>query len=197
MKVFFGTTTKEILKYKDYYFAIRKELIKSGCIILDDWLQKAYDLKLSNPTAVRNKKKNYQKIVEAIDKADFVVIEYTVPNFSSSHQIIYANMRRKPVLVLRLEKDNSFKDSYLEWIESDFITIKDYDLKTLPKIIEKFKGTAQLELGLKRYNVVLDRKQKYYLDWAHSNEKRSRSEIIRDALNNWISKDTNYQRYLN
>ncbi|MBL8015524.1 MAG: hypothetical protein JNK26_05055 [Candidatus Doudnabacteria bacterium] len=196
MKVFFGTTTREIIKFKDYYFAIRKELMEAGCVILDDWLPRAYEKKLKDSKGTRNMKRNYQDIVEAIDRADFVVIEYTVPNFSSSHQIIHANMRRKPVLVLRLEKDNSFKDTYLESIDSEFITVKEYTLATVEQTIKEFLGEVEIGYGLKRYNLMLERKHKYFLDWAKEEYNLSGSETVRKALDFMMSSDENYKKVL-
>lgn len=189
MKVFFGTTTAKLIEYYPIYSKVRAELINQNCIILDDWLEDAYEYKRRKPEGKRDKKGNYNKITDAIDKCDFVVIEFSVPNFSSSHQITYALTRQKPVLVLRLEKDNSFADSYLEWIDSKLITIRDYEIENIEGVIKEFIGITSLGKGLKRYNVVLDDKHKYYLDWANNRYNDSRSEIIRKALDEHIEFD--------
>ncbi len=196
MKVFFGTTTAKLIEYYDVYSKVRQGLINQKCIILDDWLESAYDYKLKNPKGFRDRKRNFNLITKAIDRCDFVVIEFTVPNFSSSHQITYAITRQKPVLVLRLEKDNSFADSYLEWIDSKLITIKDYEIGEVDQVLKEFIGFNTIGRGLKRYNVVLDDKHKYYLDWASEKKKESRSEIIRNALDEHIDYDREFQRYI-
>ena len=88
-RVWFGTTTKEFLKYKEHYFAIRDYLIKAGAVIPFNWLEDAYDYKKNHPQGRRDIKGLFKKVLKAIDEADFSVIEYTVPNFSSS--IIFSN----------------------------------------------------------------------------------------------------------
>lgn len=196
MNAFFATTTSELLTYKDYYFKIRETLIQKGVVIHYDWLEAAYQNKLKNPNGIRNVKKLYQQNTDAIDSSDFVVIEYTVPNFSSSHQINYSIFKRKPTLVLRLKPDNTFSDSYIEAIDSPYLTIKDYELDSLEKIIEEFIGFIKLENGFARYNIVLDRKHKYYLDWAHKKYRQSRSEIIRDAIDEKINQDKEFGKYM-
>ena len=124
------------------------------------------------------------------------MIEYTVPNFSSSHQIMYSILKRKPTLVMRLQKDNSFSDSYLEAIESPCLSIKDYTLKNYKDILDEFIGYCQIEDGLNRHNVVLDKKQKYYLDWASSKRGKSRSEMIREAVERIAEEDKEYKKYI-
>lgn len=196
LKTFFGTTSKEIQQYKEYYFAIRQVLIDNNCVILDDWLPRALEKSIKDPNGSRNGKKNFEMILDAINRSDFVVIEYTVPNFSSTHQIMHSIFRRKPTLVLRLEKDNTYKDSYMEWMGSEFLTIKEYDLKILPNILKEFIGEVEIGYGLQRFNLVLDRKHKYFLDWATENYKKSRSEIVREVLDKVIDENEEYSKYL-
>lgn len=195
-KTFFGTTSKEIQLYKKYYLAIRKTLIDNNCLILDDWLPKALEKSITDPSGSRNGKKNFEMIVDAINRSDFVVIEYTVPNFSSTHQIMHSIFRRKPTLILRLEKDNTYKDSYMEWMGSEYLTIKEYDLKTLQNIMKEFIKDVGIGYGLQRFNLVLDRKHKYFLDWATENYEKSRSEIVRDLMDKAIEENDEYSKYL-
>jgi len=196
MKVFFGTTTRELERYIDVYRQIRRELINLNCIILKDWLLETYDFKRKYPKAQRSKERHYKAITNAIKNSDFVVIEFTVPNFSSSHQITYALSRQKPVLVLRMEKDNSFADSYLEWIDSDLLTIVDYKIENISIVLKEFIGIQKIDSGFKRYNVVLKGRHKYYLDWAQKKQEKSRSEILRNAIDEKMEKDKDFKKYL-
>lgn len=196
MKVWFGCTTAQWRNYKKYYFNIRDYLKKLGCVILFDWLDDA-DKFYQTDYKIRNINRIYRKVVRAIDAANAIVIEYTVPNFSSSHQINYSLFRRKPTLVMRLHKDNPrFADSYIEAIDSDYLTIKEYNLHSYKKIISEFIGMSKIGKGQRRYNVVLGRKQKYYLDWASSIYGQSRSKIVRNAIDKTIDKDDEYKKYI-
>jgi hypothetical protein len=201
MKVWFGTTTTEFEKYQDNYFAIRNYLKENGCVILFDWLEDVDKAMKKFKTAAERKrdvKDIYQKVINAIDKADISVIEYTVPNFSTSHQITYSLMKKKPTLVLRLHNDNkNFVGSYMEGMDSPLLKVKDYDLKNYQKIIDEFIGFSKIENGPARYNIVLDKSQKYYLDWASAHSGKSRSEIIRRLVDVRVEKDENYRKYLN
>ena len=134
--------------------------------------------------------------MKAVEDADVSVIEFTVPNFSSSHQITQSLFRKKPTLVMRTQRDNTFADSYIEGMDSPYLFVKDYTLKNYKEIIDEFFGYSKLERGNQRYNVVLDRKHKYYLDWASTKYKKSRSLIIRESLEEKIEDDTSYKNYV-
>ncbi|MFC1622297.1 hypothetical protein ACFL13_02885 [Patescibacteria group bacterium] len=200
MKVWFGTTTIEFKEYKKHYYAIRQHLIDAGCVFTDDWLGDHGEWIEKNRTAnrqvTRGVRSLYQECMGAINIADAVVIEFSVPNFSSSHQITHALYRRKPTLVLRTKKDTTFADSYVEGIDSPFLIVRDYTLENYKDVIDEFLGYSKLEKGQNRYNVVLDRKHKYYLDWASQRYEKSRSKILRELIEEDLNRDGNYKKYL-
>ncbi len=196
MKVWFGCTTFKWPEYRDNYFLLRDYLKELGCIIMGDWIDEV-DINYKQQNKQRNIHDIFKNVVTAIDASDAVVIEYTVPNFSSSHQINYALLKRKPTLVMRLHKDNPrFTDSYLEALRSQTLTLKQYSPQTYKAIIEEFIGFSKIEQGQQRYNIVLEKKQKYYLDWASEQYNRSRSEIIRSLIDSEINKDKYYHKYM-
>ncbi len=196
MKVWFGCTTVSWNEYRDNYFAIRDELVKLGCVILYDWIDYADQVSQGQLHNNRNARV-YEQVTKAITEADIVVIETTVPNFSTSHQINFSLLRNKPTLVLRLHKDKTlFHDSYLESMKNNNLKVEEYTLQTLPKILKSYVSLQKLDNTQKRYNIVLESKQKYYLDWLNENSKRSRSAIIRDLINQRMTTDDKFKKYL-
>jgi len=196
MKIWFGATTLKYRKYEKYYLKIRQYLIDSGHILSNDWIGECGEWIKKNPNTRRDIKNLYQKVIRAIDEADISIIEFTVPNFSTSHQITYSIQKRKATLVLRLNRENTFPDSYIEALDSPYLTIKQYNLKTYQNIIDEFLGWANLETGQGRYNIILDKRHKYYLDWAANKYNKSRSLIIRELLDNKLETDPNFGIYL-
>ena len=196
MKIWFGTTTLQFKEYKDYYFKIRKFLLDSGHVLTDDWLGNYGQWIEENPNARRNIKGIYESVLAAINAADVSIIEFTVPNFSTSHQITYTLQQRKPTLVLRLKRDNTFQDSYIEALNSPYLTVKDYNLKNFEDIVSEFLNYSALEEGEGRYNIVLQKRQKYFLDWAANKYKKSRSNIIRELLDEKMTSDPSFSIYL-
>ena len=197
MKIFFGCTTSRWSEFRESYLAIRDYLRELGIEIMFDWLDEA-DKSYKTNYKSRNIERIFKNVISAIDNSDAVIIEYTVPNFSSSHQINYALLKKKPVLVMRQLNDNPrFSNSYLEGLDSSLISVKNYSKENYKSIIKEFIGITKIENGPKRYNIVLNKKEKMYLDFASINYNKSRSEIIRELINAKINTDNKYKKFLN
>lgn len=188
MKAFFGTTTKEAVKYEKEYLLIRDSLKNLGVDIQFDWLDRALIRMKTNPVGDRNIKSHVGNITNAINASDFVVIEYTVPNFSSSHQIMHAIYNHKPTLVMRLKKDNSFRDTYLDGMTSDLLTISEYTKTDVQEVLKDYIDYLGLEKKYKRCNLVLETTQKSFLDVESIRQNKSKSELVREALDKYINK---------
>ena len=186
MKAYFGTTSKEAIKYETEYRLVRNTLKNLGVTIQFDWLDSALTRMKANPSGKRAINRHVRDIINAINTSDFVVVEYTVPNFSSSHQIIHALHKRKPTLVMRLNKDNSFTDTYLEGMESDLLTVVDYTRDNAKNIIKNYIEFLGLDKKYKRYNLVLETKHNYFLEEQAIKQNKSKSEIVREALDKYI-----------
>lgn len=196
MKVFFGTTTYQWEKYKKNYFMIRDYLVELNNVILFDWIDKA-DKNIRKRIKERDIKQHFREITKAISEADASVIEFTIPRFSSSHQINFSLLRRKPTLVLFQKKPNSFyKNSYLEGMDTPLLTLAEYNNENYKNIIRKFIGVTEQGSGMGRYDFVLDKRCKYYLDWAAAMYKKSRSEIVREMIEEKMKNDEKYSTYL-
>ncbi len=197
MKIWFGCTTLDWGKYRSYYFQIRQTLIDNECIILHDWIKYADEV-FEAGKGKESRKRDLDYVLSAIRDADRVVIEYTVPNFSTTHQINYALQRQKPTLVLQLSKpDSIFTEQYIETIDSPHLQVVQYSKDTCEEIIKSFLSATKQSTKFGRYNVVLSSKHKYYLDWAKIKYGLSKSEIIREVLDKKMDKDVKFQKYLN
>lgn len=196
MRIWFGTTTLNYVQYKDYYLMIRKYLINAGHVLTDDWIGDHGKWIEENPNAKRGIRGVYEQVIKAIDKADVSIIEFTVPNFSTSHQITYSLQKRIPTLVMRLHREGTFKDSYIEALDSPYLKIVNYDSQNYKELVDEFLGFASMEEGQGRYNIILGKKHKYFLDWAANKYKKSRSEIIRELLEEVMRNDERFRLYL-
>ena len=71
-----------------------------------------------------------------------------------------------------------------------------YTEKNFKEVIDEFLGYASIEEGQGRYNIILDKKHKYYLDWAADKYKQSKSNIIRSLVQNKMEQDPNFKIYI-
>ncbi len=196
MNIWLGCTTAQWLTYRHQYFAIRDYLKDTGCTVLHDWMDAA-DREYQSGKAHRDIQHIFQEITTAIDQADAIIIEYTVPNFSSSHQIHYALLKKKPVLVMRLQNDNPhFEDSYIQAIQTPELVLKNYTPDTFKEVIDDFIGYTRLDQGQQRYNIVLGKHHKQYLDWAAAKYQKSRSALIKSLLDQAMQSDPQFTTYI-
>jgi len=197
MKVYFTSSTAELFKYRKYYYAIRDFLVDENHVLTCDWLKKTEDVIDSGNVELNNIKDIYKSCMTAIDEADVVIIEDTVSNFSTGHQITIALQKQKPVLVLwKGEKHRHFKKVFIHGIESDILEVSQYTLKNYKEIISVFINKYSNSQQRNRFHLVLNNLERNYLDWVQFNQGKSRTKIIRSGLNKIIDEDVEYRKYL-
>ncbi len=196
MKIYFSCSTAELAKYSDAYHAIRDYLVQ-GHILTRDWLPETEQHLRAGNRELENIKKIYTACVDAIREADLVIIEDTVSNFSTGHQITLALQMRKPTLVLwQGKKHRHFNQMFIHGIESDLLQVAEYDQHNLTSIIQTFINTYDDRPEKNRFHLVLSGRERRYLDWAQFTSNKSRTKVIQSALKTTIDTDKDYQAYV-
>lgn len=198
MKVYFTASTAEFTKYKDKYFAIRDFLVAKGYTLTRDWLKHTQNRIDTGEVELRDVKSIYRQCMEAIRDADVVIIEDTVSNFSTGHQITVALQRQKPTLVLwNQPKHRHFKQTFIQGIDSEYLQVAEYKTtEEFQNIITAFVKRYQHAKQRNRFHLVLSESEREYLDWAQYTSGKSRTELIRLLLRQSIDTDQAYQKYL-
>lgn len=198
MKIYFTSSTLEFLKYEKAYFDIRNFLVEEDHILTRDWLPHTKELVKAGQTEIRNIKQIYKECMKAIQDADLVIVEDTVSNFSTGHQVTVALQRQKPTLVLWSKpKQKYFNTSFIQGLESDYLEFHMYDKTNYKDIIRKFIKKYESAGQKNRFHLVLDEVERSYLDWAQFKKEKSRTKLIRDTIRKSIEDDEDYQKYLN
>jgi hypothetical protein len=197
MKVYFTYSTTQFRKFRDTYFKIRSILIRNRHILTRDWLPATEDRLIKEETELSDIQEIYKGCIEAIKESDLVIVEDTVSNFSTGHQITKALQMRKPTLVLwQGQKYREFNQMFIQGIESDILEIDEYDSNNLEKVIRVFINKYKSISKKNRFHLVLDNLERSYLDWAQHKYSRSRTKLLKDALRRKIDSDVQYKDYL-
>lgn len=197
MKIYFTCSTAEFEKYKDNYQAIRNYIVEEKHILTRDWLERAIRRIKNNDIEIHDIKEIYKACMRAINEADLVIIEDTVSNFSTGHQITISLQRQKPTLVLWCTpKHRHFKKTFIQGIDSEYLEVAEYTLDNYKEVIKKFIKKYEDSEVKNRFHLVLSNVERKYLDWAQFNKGKSRTKLIRDSLRNEIENDNEYQKYL-
>ena len=197
VKIYYTCSTAKFNNYKDYYFEIRNYLVSLGHTLTRDWLSHTAKMLKYGQTDMKDIKNIYQDCLKAIKDADLVIIEDTISNFSTGHQITLALQQRKPTLVLwQGQKYRQFKQMFIHGIDSDILQVAQVSNKDFQNIIKTFIARFENIDEPNRFHLVLKSPERQYLDWAGHKNKMSRTKIIRKALREMIDKDSDYTRYL-
>lgn len=197
MKIYFTASTVEFNRYKKTYFAIRDYLVQENHTLTRDWLKHTGEKINDGDLNVRDIKAIYKKCVLAINQAQLVIIEDTVSNFSTGHQITLALQKQKPTLVLwQGKKHRYFNQMFIHGIDSEHLEIAEYKPNNLETIITAFINKYQDYNNKTRFNLVLNQYERNYLDWVQFNRGTNRTKIIKTSIDEPINNDKEYRKYL-
>ncbi|MFH0936736.1 MAG: hypothetical protein V1808_00370 [Candidatus Daviesbacteria bacterium] len=197
MKIYFTCSTAEFFKYKNDYFSIRDFLISQEHVLTRDWLPETEKMLKVGNNSFGDVKDLYKKCISALKEAEIVIIDDTVSNFSTGHQITLALQYKKPTLVLwQGRKHRHFKEMFIHGITSDLLEIAEYSKDNLKEIIEVFIAKYEKYSEKNRFHLVLNNMERMYLDWAQYVKGKSRTKVIKEALREVIDKDKEYLKYL-
>lgn len=197
MKIYFTCTTAEFDKHHELYFAIRDYIVEQGHTLTRDWIGETYSRYERKITEIKDVKKVYEESISSLRKADLVIVEDTVSNFSTGHQITLALQARKPTLVLwKGPKHRQFNKMFIHGIDSELLEVAEYTENSFKEIISKFVHKFEKIDQENRFNLVLKSYEREYLDWAKFNRDESRTQVIKKALKQIIDDDKEYQEFL-
>lgn len=119
--------------------------------------------------------------IDAIKRADVVIIDATHQSFSHGYQLMAALSNKKPTLVIT--RDELVTKEYLGGLADTLLSLEVYKTKDeLTKIIKSFLTRNTVYTKDLRFNMFLTRDIVKYLEEHAQETGRSRSEIIRALI---------------
>lgn len=195
MKVFFSCSTNNILAHRDAYETIVNTIKSEGHELTRDWLRKSIDLASQHEPDVK-RGNHYSLVMSAIIEADLVILDSTVQSMSIGHQLTFAIDKAKPTLLLANITEESMKDLFISGSKSSFLTMKNYRSETeIPALVKDFlrKNSSKSKI---RFQIVLDKPQHNYIEWASFKYKKNKSEVIKKSIDSTAEKDEEYRQHL-
>jgi hypothetical protein len=196
MKVFFTCSTRFIEKYATFYKATRDEILRLGHKLSRDWIDYSINVAQRGLPDIPSHTL-YKDVMSAIVVADVVVIDATVRSMPLGHQLTYALQKGKPVLVLRYkEKGEELDKLFIEGSEMKDLLVAEYkNIDDIKKQLQRFFKKYE-DKSVRRFNLVITGAEDSYVNWAAFNYKRTKTEIIQEAIDRMMEKDPVYKKYL-
>jgi hypothetical protein len=192
MKIFFTTAIEKYNQHKKEYNQLRRFLLSERHELTLDWIEVVEKIGTSDRS--NKMTRLLEDSTEAIKSANLIIAETSVPSFETGYLINLAIKYKKPVLSLTLDMGAETKvQDFAGILESDYFEEYYYSTGSYESIITRFIQKYQGGITA-RFNIILERKQKNYLDWADRFYKQSKSELIRDLIDKKANEDIHYQR---
>lgn len=195
MNIYFGCATQKLVEYENTYIAIRNRILELGHTLTRDWVPEALEESL-NKKETFNRQEIYDDVMNAILESDVAIFEGSVPGMGIGHQITFAIDKSKPTLILTDSRIKKSENLFIAGTKSPYLILKNYkNIDEINKIISDFlinnSPTSKV-----RFNLVLERNQDNYIEWAAFRYKISKTEVIKSAVNSKINSDEKYEKYI-
>ncbi|SRR6266702_2227834 len=194
MLVNFIASRTNMKKDMPYYRHIMETIEHDGHKLTREWIEEVYTIVAEDRYEDEVRKADWKKInkaqVDAIGKADVVIVEASARSFSTGYQACLAIQSQKPTLLLT--RSGPLGGTFRSSLTSDFVRNVEYTTKEeLEQAVTTFLKDNDVSNKDLRFNFYIDRKIHTYLRWAAYKTSKSQSEIVRELLHHEIDRDSN------
>lgn len=129
-----------------------------------------------------------------INSADAVIVDASILETEAQWELAYALDSSKPTLLL-VARDASIVDRLLS-VQHKHVTIKTYaDPDELRREVTSFIDQVKNSLDAKLFMIIPPSVNRY-LEWVVTNTSKSKSDVVRSAVDGVAEKDKDYQSFL-
>lgn len=159
---------------------------ENGGILARDWIEPTYARNKSAKHDAIDWQKVMQGTLDAISRADIIIVEATSYRFSQGYQVAIALQQKKPVLVVsRTDLD----ELSISGITNKLLTLAVYKNEAeLETAVSKFIKQNTINTKDLRFNFFIDRQIYNYLRSVSYETGKNKSEVIRDLINREIKR---------
>lgn len=141
-------------------------------------------------------KDKYNRIQKELRHTDFIVAEITEPSSGIGFMLGQAVQERKPILVLRNKEASTKGPIPLRGNKNKLIHYEEYDDNSdFDKIVDNFVEHARSLMDTK-FILIISPEIDKYLEWAGSERRMHKAQIVRNAVEATMENDADYQKFL-
>ncbi|MBN1331530.1 hypothetical protein JW978_01430 [Candidatus Dojkabacteria bacterium] len=189
MKIFF-LGVRDSSMYPVYKKVI-KELKKSAHSVDSEWMT------ATKEEDAEHFENSYKRNMQSIKNCDFVVAETSLISSGLGFQIATALNQKKPVIALynpkkqnpsATLKGSSDRNKYLFYAEYN----SDEDIqKLLDTTIAKVKSSLDT-----KFILIIPSEIDRYLEWASDYKRMHKAQLVRQAIEDYMQRDTDWKEFL-
>lgn len=142
--------------------------------------------------------KAYQKNINNVKKADFVIVECSKSNAGLGLLISAAVNEKKPVLALFDQtKVNSAPATIAGFAaKNKLLAVRGYSKTNLETVFSEFVNEVKKVLDTK-FILIISPEIDTYLQWASDNRRMHKAQVVRRAVEQVMNDDKEFKKYAN
>lgn len=192
MRIYFNASLAGKLKYEKQFRMIIEIIKELGYEVYADHVLKR-DFKEVDRQTRQQHEADFQRARKEIQQSDAMIVEASYPSIGIGYTMTIALQTYKNVLVLY----QTIPHGLLIGDPNRLLTVKKYDIKNqgkLKSIITAFLKKAGRRILKIRFNLMIDKEQNDYLEWASKISGISKSDLIRQLIDKSIKNNIDYQK---
>lgn len=196
MKAFYTASSTYFYNNKKLYQAGAKHLKGTGTKVFDHLISVVEDTHSNNIS--EELFTNAAKIQTTnIKNADIVIADITDSSGAVGFHVATALSEKKPVLVLRQKKERANRlPGPIIGNKSKLLRFAEYtNLEERTKAISDFLSWSKLKLDSK-FILIISSEIDRYLEWSSQENRMHKAQIVRDAIEKVMNKDSEYKKYI-
>lgn len=161
---------------------IMRLIHKSGHVLARDWIEPYYHISVSKTAKEMDPEQVYRSNMDAIERADLVIVEASFKSFGAGFHVSAALSKRKPTLLL-VRKDVENESTFSRGVRDELLRRREYaGSDELESIVSQFIDDYTFKTKDLRFNFVLDPQLYNHIRWKSFKTKKTKAEIVRELL---------------
>jgi 2'-deoxynucleoside 5'-phosphate N-hydrolase len=137
----------------------------------------------------------HKRLSQYLRQADIYVAEITKASVGVGYEIAQALADKKPVLVLIHDSEPYKSRATLMGNPSKLIKYTKYNDENLKSILESFVEEARGKIDTK-FILIISPEIDKYLEWAAAERRQHKAQIVRNSIEEAMTKDKDYKDFL-
>lgn len=190
MKLYFVASSRLVGADPKLYGKMYSFLSREGKMVSDKvmkWIKRG--IKDLSVAPLKTTRDNYIKSIEAVKKADIIIMEVTGHSMSMGYLISKALELNKPVVALHKKEHPPI---FIKGINDQKLIICEYESENVEEIMGGALKRANSMVDV-RFNFFVNTKILNYLDWVAQKRMQPRSVFLRNLIEREMRKDKEFK----
>lgn len=190
MKLYFVASSRLVGADPKLYGKMYSFLSREGKMVSDKvmkWIKRG--IKDLSVAPLKTTRDNYIKSIEAVKKADIIIMEVTGHSMSMGYLISKALELNKPVVALHKKEHPPI---FIKGINDQKLIICEYESENVEEIMGEALKRANSMVDV-RFNFFVNTKILNYLDWVAQKRMQPRSVFLRNLIEREMRKDKEFK----